>query len=253
MRSLIQKPESVLLKNTNLDEVTNWILHKDLSGQSGIPIRLVNTFSLGLATLDLEYLRLLSGNGVNLPDGKPPVVFNNLFRRKKLKSEQIRGIDLLNSVLSQSKSTGKGHFFLGSTDKVLDKMAINVFEEFGLTNVTFHQPGFISRNSSPSPDLIEKIRNSGSHIVWVGLGTPNQDFFAKRLADELPMLVIAIGAAFDYLSKEKKVANPFLVKLGLEWFFRLYSEPKRLVKRYLIISPLWLALLITRKIKWDSI
>lgn len=249
----MQVPVRVFLKNTNLEDVTKWIVSQDLSGQSGIPIRLVNTFSLGLATLDHNYLGLLSGNGINLPDGKPLVVFNNLFRRKEVKSQQIRGIDLLNSVLTESKSAGIGHFFLGSTDEVLDKMATNIYEEFGLTNVFFHQPGFIARTSEPSPDLIEKIRNSGSHIVWVGLGTPNQDFFAKRLADELPMLVIAIGAAFDFLSKNKKVANPIVVKIGLEWAFRLFSEPKRLVKRYLFISPLWLALLITRKIKWDSI
>lgn len=253
MRSLIKAPESIFLKNTNLEEITKWIVSKDLSGQSGIPIRLVNTFSLGLAALDLNYFRLLSGNGINLPDGKPPVIFNNLFRRKKPKSEQIRGIDLLNSVLTQSKSAEIGHFFLGSTDKVLDKMSANIFKEFGLTDVIFYQPGFIERTSAPNPELIEKIRNSGSHIVWVGLGTPNQDFFAKRLSDELPILVIAVGAAFDYLSKNKKVANPILIKIGLEWFFRLLSEPKRLVKRYLLISPLWLALLITRKIKWDSI
>jgi N-acetylglucosaminyldiphosphoundecaprenol N-acetyl-beta-D-mannosaminyltransferase len=218
----------------------------------GKAVRLVNTYSLGLAVLDKKYLGILSGPGINVPDGKPLILAHNFQLTRNRDATQIRGIDLLRSVLSASYKTQTKHFFIGSTDHVLEKMALNIRNDFGITNSEFYQPGIISKSSIPSQNLISRIKESQSNIVWVGLGTPNQDFFAKKLADQLPVIVIAIGAAFDFLSREKKEAHPLLIKFGVEWLFRLLSEPKRLMKRYLLISPLSLRLLFSQKIYWES-
>jgi len=243
---------TIRVLSTNLDEITSWILRGIQKGSVGEAVRLVNTYSFGLAVLDKQYSRVLSGPGINIPDGKPLILAHNFKLTRGRDAAQIRGIDLLRSVLTASYKTQTKHFFLGSTDDVLEKMAFNIRNDFGLTNLEFHQPGIISKSSVPSQILISKIKESESKIVWVGLGTPNQDFFARELADLLPVIVIAVGAAFDFLSHEKKEAHPLLIKFGVEWLFRLFSEPKRLTKRYLLISPLWLMFLLSRKIHWES-
>jgi N-acetylglucosaminyldiphosphoundecaprenol N-acetyl-beta-D-mannosaminyltransferase len=242
----------IKVQSTSLQETTNWILRGIYNETNGRVIRLVNSYSLGLALLDKQYADILSGPGTNIPDGKPLVIARNFNLARSRNANQIRGIDLLRSVLSASYKNQERHFFIGSTDQVLEKMALMIRNQYGLVNVEFYQPGIVSRSSMPSQGLISRIKESNSKIVWVGLGTPNQDFFAKKLADELSVFVISVGAAFDFLSEVKKEAHPLFIKFGVEWLFRLFSEPKRLIKRYLLISPLWLMFLFTRQIFWES-
>jgi N-acetylglucosaminyldiphosphoundecaprenol N-acetyl-beta-D-mannosaminyltransferase len=78
----------------------------------------------------------------------------------------------------------------------------------------------------------ERIRASGATIVWVGLGTPKQDYEAQRIATSLPVVAVAIGAAFDFLAGTKAQAPLWVQRSGLEWAFRLASEPRRLGRRY---------------------
>lgn len=248
------KPTSrIILKSTFPSQVTSWIFNKIENENVGIAIRLVNTYCLGLAVLDKEYSEILSGPGINLPDGKPLIMDNLLRFGGSRKAKQIRGADLMRSVLDASSENQIGHFFIGSTDKVLAELDSKIRHDYRLTNLEFHQPGQVSRASTPNHELILKIRNSNSKIVWVGLGTPNQDFFAQRLAQQLPVVVIAVGAAFDFISNEKKEAHPLIIRLGVEWVFRLLTEPKRLLKRYLLVSPLWLIFPVFRQMEWESL
>ena len=78
----------------------------------------------------------------------------------------------------------------------------------------------------------ERIRASGATIVWVGLGTPKQDYEVQRLALSLPVVAVAVGAAFDFLAGTKAQAPVWVQRSGLEWAFRLASEPRRLGRRY---------------------
>ncbi len=79
----------------------------------------------------------------------------------------------------------------------------------------------------------EDIRTSGAAFVWVGLGTPKQDFEAARICHQLGVTTVAVGAAFDFLARTKREAHPLLRQLGLEWAHRLATEPRRLWRRYL--------------------
>lgn len=82
-----------------------------------------------------------------------------------------------------------------------------------------------------------RIRASGAQIAWVGLGTPKQDWEVARLAEELPVVAMAVGAAFDFLAGTKPQAPVWMRRTGTEWFYRLASEPRRLTKRYLWGNP----------------
>ena len=78
------------------------------------------------------------------------------------------------------------------------------------------------------------------HFVWVGLGTPQQDYFVSAWARRVPAVFLAVGAAFDFLSGNKREAPNWLHDTGLEWTFRLVTEPRRLWKRYLIGNSIFL-------------
>jgi UDP-N-acetyl-D-mannosaminuronic acid transferase (WecB/TagA/CpsF family) len=80
-------------------------------------------------------------------------------------------------------------------------------------------------------------RESQASIVWVGLGTPKQDFEARRLAQNLPVTAMAVGAAFDFIAGTVPQAPQWIQKSGLEWSYRLAREPKRLAKRYFWGNP----------------
>ena len=86
----------------------------------------------------------------------------------------------------------------------------------------------------------QRIRQSGAELVWVGLGTPKQDHEVARLAAELPVVALAVGAAFDFLAGTKPQAPLWMQRSGTEWAFRLASEPKRLTRRYLWGNPRFL-------------
>jgi N-acetylglucosaminyldiphosphoundecaprenol N-acetyl-beta-D-mannosaminyltransferase len=78
------------------------------------------------------------------------------------------------------------------------------------------------------------VRASGANVVWLGMSSPKQDFEAQRLAQALPGLVLAVGAAFDFVAGTQKEAPRWIQKSGFEWLFRLLSNPRRLWRRYLI-------------------
>jgi exopolysaccharide biosynthesis WecB/TagA/CpsF family protein len=91
--------------------------------------------------------------------------------------------------------------------------------------------------------LIDEIRASGARMVFVGIGCPRQEVFVYELRNDLPMPLIAVGAAFAFHAALVPQAAPRLQRAGLEWLFRLMSEPKRLWRRYVLLNPLFVVLL----------
>jgi len=93
-------------------------------------------------------------------------------------------------------------------------------------------------NSAEMELLGKQINYSKTNIVWVGLGTPKQIYFSHRLSSYCSVhAILAVGAAFDFHTGKIKKAPLWLQKIGLEWFYRLLREPKRLFKRYLRVVP----------------
>ena len=86
------------------------------------------------------------------------------------------------------------------------------------------------------------IRESGAAIVFVGLGCPRQEVFAYEFRDVLDVPIVAVGAAFPFLSGKLREAPLWMQNAGLEWLFRLVMEPQRLWRRYVLLNPTYLLL-----------
>ena len=204
-------------------------------GPSGVDIHLCNAYTLALADRDPALADVLRRAGVNFPDGKSVVWANQLTHRDLgLPSERVYGPDLFRDVLSLGQDLGLRHYLLGSTWPVLGELETAIRRRYRrATLVGTDSPPFRSLSGEELAHQADRISASGAHIVWVGLGTPKQDFEVARLARELPLVFVAVGAAFDFVAGTKRQAPQWMQRNGLEWLFRLSSEPGRLWKRYL--------------------
>ena len=150
--------------------------------------------------------------------------------------DRVYGPDLVLTICELSAKQGYRNFFYGATDDVLNRLEIALKEKFpGLNICGKFAPPFRTLTQQEDVEIVEIINHASPDIIWVGLGSPKQDLWIEEHRNKLNCSVmLAVGAAFDFLSGVKPQAPRWLQRTGLEWFFRLCCEPNRLWKRYLI-------------------
>jgi N-acetylglucosaminyldiphosphoundecaprenol N-acetyl-beta-D-mannosaminyltransferase len=200
--------------------------------RGGVGVHLCNSYTLSLATKDSSYRDLLN-QGVNLPDGTPLAWVG--ARRTGTKVRPTRGPSLLWDLMRASVPHGSRHLLYGGSSQTLESLTRRLSEEIpGLQIVGAISPPFRELTEAEEDEVIAELAGLRPTFVWVGLGTPRQDVFVARMAERLPAVFIAVGAAFDFAAGTKPEAPAFLHATGLEWLYRFASEPKRLWRRYTI-------------------
>jgi N-acetylglucosaminyldiphosphoundecaprenol N-acetyl-beta-D-mannosaminyltransferase len=202
---------------------------------AGSDVHLCNAYTLALADRDADLHALLRRAALNLPDGKSVVWANRLlYRDRRPPVERVYGPELLATVFQLGQAVGLRHYLLGSTPQVLAALADRLRRDYpGAHIVGAESPPFHALTESERRAQRDRIGRSRAQVVWVGLGTPKQDREAARLAAELPVVAVAVGAAFDFVAGTKRQAPLWMQRNGLEWCFRLAQEPRRLWRRYL--------------------
>ncbi|MBA2945208.1 WecB/TagA/CpsF family glycosyltransferase [Streptomyces himalayensis] len=201
----------------------------------GSDVHLCNAYTLALADRDPELGDVLRSASLNLPDGQPVVWANRLLHRDKtMPGIRVYGPDLVLNVFELSQGTGLRHYLLGSTPQVLGSLRRELHRRFPRAVIAGAcSPPFRPLTMQERRGQEEEIRACGADIVWVGLGTPLQDRKAAELCVSLPVVAVAVGAAFDFIAGTKRQAPSWMQCNGLEWLFRLGCEPRRLWRRYL--------------------
>lgn len=172
---------------------------------------------------------------LNLPDGMP-IVWLGKLRGHQL--ERTCGPDLMDHLLRSSGDGSLSHFFLGGKEGVAERLAERYRNAVpGLQIVGCHTPPFRPMTPDENANVLTAIKSSGADIVWLGISSPKQDIWMRDNVDQLSQTLIGVGAAFDFLSGEVRRAPVWMQKNGLEWLFRLLSEPRRLWRRYFILAP----------------
>lgn len=180
--------------------------------------------------------------GMVTPDGMPLVWLSRL--RGYPQTERVYGPDLLMAVCEASQDKGYKHFFYGGAPGIAEQLISNLRARFpALEVVGYDAPPFRPLTDEEKEATIAQINAAAPHIVWVGLGAPKQEYWMSTYRARLnaPVL-IGVGAAFDFHAGNKPQAPLWMQRNGLEWTFRLMSEPRRLWRRYLINNPLFLML-----------
>lgn len=212
------------------DSASEFVVQLAKKNTGGASIHFLNAYSIALAETDSDFRNCVSSADYNFPDGKP---ISFLSRLAAPKLYQVRGPGLFESVMDSGRRVELKHYLLGSTPETLIKLEESLRSRFpGVAIVGAFSPPFRLMSSAELSSQDDAIRASGADIVWVGLGTPKQDFETKRLASA-GFTAAAVGAAFDFSAGTKALSPAWMSAAGLEWLHRLLSEPRRLWKRYL--------------------
>lgn len=205
--------------------------------EHGTAFHLVNAGTIASAIQDPKLIAILQEDFL-ICDGKP---LSALLKLQEENFSNFRGPDLMRSITTYGQHLG-GHFFLGSTEENLIKIIQNLrYANPSLHVSGSHAPEFSVVSEELVDKWIELIRTSGAKIVWVGLGTPKQDYVVSQIAEKLSVKLFAVGAAFDFIAGNKREAPIIIRQLYLEWLFRLLQEPKRLLNRYTVGNLLFIS------------
>ena len=178
-------------------------------------------------------------NSVIIPDGIGTVIASKLVRNPV--KEKIAGIDVVREVLIKANQDGKSIYLLGAKEEVINRCVKNVRMEFPDLNIAgFHNGFFDLKNCD---DIIEDICNLNPWAIFVAMGSPRQEVFIEKVMDKTNThIFMGVGGVFDILAGELKRAPKWMIKLGLEWLYRVIKEPFR-IKR-LIVIPRFLLLVL---------
>lgn len=171
------------------------------------------------------------------PDGMPMTWMGRLQGFKEM--SRVYGPDLMLEILEISRAHGFRHFFYGGANGVAQELKERLEKRFpGIQIVGTYEPPFRPLNSDEEKILKQLVAETKPDILWVGLSTPKQEKFMAEYLPKLEVtLMVGVGAAFDFHSGRIRQAPRWMQRMGLEWFFRLCVEPKRLWKRYFKNNP----------------
>jgi len=196
---------------------------------------------------DPELLRIHNESGLTLADGAPVYWAGRLAGATRLR--RVRGPDLLPAACELAARRGWRCYFFGSAPGTPERLAGKLAERFpGLQVAGTRSPPFRALTPEEDERIVAQINESGADIVYVGLSTPKQQhwMYEHRARLTAPVL-IGVGAAFDIHAGVKPQAPEWMHPLGLEWLFRLWLEPRRLWRRYLVTNPAFLAQVVRRR------
>ena len=200
-------------------------------------INTINAYSYVTARNDSDFADALTGAGALLPDGVGVVWGCRLIGAKCRPKERITGWDLFHYEMERLNARGGSCFFMGTSEKTLGMVRDRAADEYPNIRVHTYSPPYKDVFSDDDNDRIVKAINTvRPDLLWIGMSAPKQE---KWLMQNFSRLDIAghagcIGAVFSFFAGTEKRAPRAWQQLGLEWFYRLIHDPRRLWRRYII-------------------
>jgi N-acetylglucosaminyldiphosphoundecaprenol N-acetyl-beta-D-mannosaminyltransferase len=153
-------------------------------------------------------------------------------------ASRVYGPELTIAVLGAAQAAGIAVGFYGASEEVLGRLVAKMQWRFPRLEVAFREaPAFRALSEEEDEAAVRAISESGARILFVGLGGAKQDLWMAEHRGRVPAVMLGVGAAFDFLAGTKPQAPRWMQNSGLEWVFRLATEPRRLWRRYLMHNP----------------
>ncbi len=224
-------PVSVLTREECVGTVLAHAQQETLCTVAFMPVH-----SLMTAVQNPVYKTAIEQFDIIAPDGQPVRWALNHFHKSGL-SERVYGPDVTLDICREAEKRKIPVYFYGSTESVLELLRINLQRQFSdLIIAGMKSPSFGEIPESELQDDCDQIVASGAKILFVGLGCPKQELLTVRMKEYLSMPILAVGAAFDFHAGTLTQAPKWMQNHGLEWLFRLWKEPRRLWKRYVVYN-----------------
>ncbi len=195
-----------------------------------------------------DYLKIVNAAQMVTPDGMPVVWWGR--RQGFPQVARAYGPDLFQRICLDGCSSGLKHFLFGGTPETLSLLVASLQNRYPTIKIVgSFSPPFRAQIELESAEILRKIEDSGADILWVGLGSPKQDFWMARHRELLTVpVMVGVGAAFDFVAGVKKQAPRWMQQSGFEWLFRLLCEPRRLWRRYLVGNSKFIYFLLTDRL-----
>jgi N-acetylglucosaminyldiphosphoundecaprenol N-acetyl-beta-D-mannosaminyltransferase len=194
------------------------------------------------------YRAVVNGADLVTPDGMPLVWALRLFGVSE--ATRVYGPTLTVHVLERAAAAGVAVGFYGATAEVLERLLDTCRRRFAGLRVAYaHAPPFRQLTAEEDAAVVGEINASGARILFVGLGCPKQEWWMASHKGAVKAAMLGVGAAFDFLAGAKPQAPEWMQRAGLEWLFRLGTEPRRLWRRYAYHNPRFVALLAGQYVK----
>jgi N-acetylglucosaminyldiphosphoundecaprenol N-acetyl-beta-D-mannosaminyltransferase len=220
----VQLPEAVA-------RIKRWIDNRE----NGKYVAVTGMHGVAESRQDPRFREILNQAALVVPDGMP-LVWLGRWHGHSLR-RRVTGSELM---LAFCRETGPQprHFFYGGAPGVAEDLARQLHEQFNITVAGTYTPPFRPLTQSEEADLTSQVQAAAPDVLWVGLSTPKQERWMSdhHLKLKVPV-ILGVGAAFDMNSGRLKRAPAWMRESGLEWFYRLVSEPRRLWRRYLVTIP----------------
>lgn len=214
-------------------------------------INTINAFSYDNARKDAMFSEALQKGGVLIPDGISIVKACRFLNAKSQPKERIAGWDLFVFEMEKLNRVGGKVMFLGSSDAVLKLIRQRVAEKYPKIEVDTYSPPYKPEFSDEDNEaMISAINHSNPDLLWIGMTAPKQEKWAYKYLDRLEVHchIGTIGAVFDFFAGTVKRAPECWQKAGMEWLYRLLSEPRRMWRRYFIGNAKFLYYIMVEKI-----
>jgi N-acetylglucosaminyldiphosphoundecaprenol N-acetyl-beta-D-mannosaminyltransferase len=207
----------------------------------------MSSHGLTMAARDKSFRDVINDFDIVAPDGQPVRWVVNKFHKQNL-TDRCYGPELMIRLCRAAAKQGISIYLYGSSTDVLELLQKNLRKQCpGLNIAGVESPPFRALSAEETDAAIKRINDSGAGLIFIGLGCPRQDVFAKEHKHKIHGVQLAVGAAFDFHAGTKKTAPRWMQRSGLEWFYRLTQEPGRLWRRYLTIHATF-AFLLTRRL-----
>jgi N-acetylglucosaminyldiphosphoundecaprenol N-acetyl-beta-D-mannosaminyltransferase len=230
----------VNISETSYTSATSQIRTWALAGESRYAC-IANVHILMTGHDSSDFNKVINNADLVTPDGMPLVW---MLRLKGVKGqERVYGPTLMLHILEMAAREQIPVGFYGADEATLKILVGRMRERFPGLQVTYaYSPPFRPLDEQESDQITDEITASGVRILFVGLGCPKQEIWMAEHKGKIPTVMLGVGAAFDFHAGRKPQAPTWMQAIGLEWFFRLLHEPRRLARRYLYNNPRFILL-----------
>ncbi|KGX90982.1 WecB/TagA/CpsF family glycosyltransferase [Pontibacillus marinus] len=215
------------------EEITQQLKQRVAQGEQSTIIA-VNPEKIMKSQTDETLRDLINGSTFQIPDGVGVLLASRL-KGGDINS-RVTGVDMMDRLLQLSADEGYRVFFYGAKEEVVTKAIENIQQKYPAIQVAGYENGYAQDQEA----LIQKIQDSNADVMFVALGSPKQELWIRENKERLPVKVFqGVGGSFDVFAGHVKRAPAPFRKVGMEWFYRLATDPKRFKRQLALPKFLW--------------
>ena len=237
--------------NTNIDNLsmqeTLQKVKQAISAKTQLHHVVVNAGKIVAMQSDVQLRESVNSADLINADGQA-VIWASKLLGKPLK-ERVAGIDLMQNLVELAHKKNYKIYCLGAKEEVVSKVVSHYKEKYSPKIIAGYRNGYFTKEEEPK--VAKEIAESGANILFVAINTPKKENFLYENRETLKVVnfIMGVGGSFDVVSGLVKRAPLWMQRSGLEWFYRLIQEPKRMWKRYLIGNSKFIFLILKEKFK----